>query len=66
MERRTFMALVSGGLLAAPLVAEAQLAAKVARVGFLAPPQRHLDAFREVLREAGLVEGVEAPSEGCL
>jgi hypothetical protein len=29
IERRTFLALVSGGLLAAPLVAEAQQAGKV-------------------------------------
>jgi putative ABC transport system substrate-binding protein len=35
MERRTFMALVSGGLLAAPLAAEAQRPERIARVGFL-------------------------------
>jgi hypothetical protein len=32
MERRTFLAMVSGSLLAAPLAAEAQTAAKVARI----------------------------------
>jgi ABC-type uncharacterized transport system substrate-binding protein len=35
MERRTFMALIAGGLLAAPLAAEAQKSEKVARVGVL-------------------------------
>jgi len=35
MDRRTFMALVSGGLLAAPLVAEAQQTARPPRVGYL-------------------------------
>ena len=35
MERRTFLAMVSGGLLAAPLAAGAQQAAKVARIGLL-------------------------------
>jgi len=36
MERRTFIEVLAGGLLAAPLAAEAQQAAKVARVGYLA------------------------------
>jgi hypothetical protein len=35
LERRTFIALVSGGLLAAPLAAEAQQAGKVQRVGYV-------------------------------
>ncbi len=35
IERRTFMALVSGGLLAVPLSAEAQQAGKVYRIGSL-------------------------------
>src|SRR5216683_3236409 len=35
MERRTFMALVSGGLLAAPLAAKAQQAAKIYRIGIV-------------------------------
>jgi putative ABC transport system substrate-binding protein len=61
MERRTFIALVSGGLLAAPLAAEAQQPGKVYRIGMMqlftnvAP---HLDdAFRQALRELGWVEG---------
>ena len=35
MERRTFLAMVPGGLLAAPLAAEAQQAARIPRVGVL-------------------------------
>ncbi len=35
LARRRFLELVSGGLLAAPLAAEAQTAGKVYRVGFL-------------------------------
>jgi putative tryptophan/tyrosine transport system substrate-binding protein len=61
MERRTFLALVSGSLLAAPLAAEAQQAAKVARIGYLSPNQAtspHLrEAFRQGLRDLGYVEG---------
>src|SRR6266487_1625560 len=61
MERRTFMALVSGGLLAVPLVGEAQQTAKVARIGFLAlnlAPNPHLrEAFLQGLRDLGYVEG---------
>ena len=59
MERRTFMALVSGGLLAAPLAA--QQAAKVARIGYLAnnlaSSPRRPEAFRQGLRDLGYVEG---------
>ena len=58
MERRTFLAMVSGSLLAAPLAAEAQPAGTVARVGVLSPgnpPPR--DAFRQrEWFEAGLRE----------
>src|SRR5947209_15804899 len=62
MERRAFMALVSGGLLAAPFTAEAQQAGKIFQVGFLgtATPSlmsAWLTAFREGLRERGYVEG---------
>jgi putative ABC transport system substrate-binding protein len=61
MERRTFMAMLTGGLLAAPLAAEAQQAAKVARIGYLSPnlaasPHLH-EAFRQRLRDLGYVEG---------
>ena len=37
MDRRTFIGAVASGLLAAPLAAEAQQAAKVARIGYLSP-----------------------------
>ena len=35
MDRRRFIGTVASGLLAAPLVAEAQQAAKVTRIGYL-------------------------------
>jgi len=35
MPRRTFMAIITGGLLAAPLAAEAEQAGKVWRIGWL-------------------------------
>src|SRR3984893_13684289 len=61
MQRRTFMALVSGGLIALPLAAETQPAAKIARIGYLAlnraaGPHR-LEAFLQGLRALGYVEG---------
>ena len=61
MERRTFMALISGGLLAAPLAAEAQPAGKVYRIGVLegtpvALNAANLEAFRQGLQELGYVE----------
>jgi putative tryptophan/tyrosine transport system substrate-binding protein len=61
MERRRFIEVIAGGLLAAPLAAEAQQAAKVPRIGFLSlnlAPNPHLhEAFRRGLRELGYVEG---------
>jgi putative ABC transport system substrate-binding protein len=62
MERRTFLGVIAGGLLAAPLAGEAQQAGKVPRIGFLSvtsPSDRPplLDAFRQGLRELGWVEG---------
>src|SRR5260370_34666406 len=65
MERRTFMALFSGSLLAAPLAAGAQPAGKVWRIGSLntspVPVPGRFDptwrAFVERLRELGYVEG---------
>ena len=61
ISRRAFVASLTGGLLTAPLAAEAQQAAKVARLGFLAlnlaanPPLP--EAFRQGLRDLGYVEG---------
>ncbi|HEV2055924.1 MAG TPA: ABC transporter substrate-binding protein [Methylomirabilota bacterium] len=62
MERRTFIGVIAGGLLAAPLPAEAQQAAKVPRIGFLGNSTAALEAnlvgpFREGLRDLGYVEG---------
>ena len=58
MDRRAFIGTLMGGLLAAPLAAEAQPAGKVPRVGVLSPgnpPPR--DAFHQRDRfEAGLRE----------
>src|SRR6266481_2347001 len=56
------MGTLAGGLLAAPLAAEAQVPGKVPRVGFLGPRTRadaapYLDAFLLGLRETGWVEG---------
>jgi putative ABC transport system substrate-binding protein len=61
MERRTFMAMLTGGLVVAPFAAEAQQAAKIARIGCLAGNLAafpHLpEAFRQGLRDLGYVEG---------
>jgi ABC-type uncharacterized transport system substrate-binding protein len=61
MERRAFMAMVGGGLLAAPLAAGAQPTGKVWRIGYLGyayPTEaRDLEAFRQRLRDLGYVEG---------
>ncbi len=61
MNRRSFLTALSGGLLAAPLAAEAQPAAKVARIGYLTThvaSSPHLpEAFRQGLRDLGYVEG---------
>jgi putative ABC transport system substrate-binding protein len=64
MDRREFVGILAGGLLAAPLAAEAQQAGKVYRIGYLSlgslesPETRaSLDAFRQGLRERGYVEG---------
>jgi len=62
MERRTFIEVISGGLIAAPLAASAQPAGKVYRIGFIvtATPDEvgHLiKALSEGLWELGYVEG---------
>jgi len=62
MERRAFLAMVGGGLLAAPPAAEAQLASKVYRIGLLATgtpadTSSRLETFRQALRDLGYVEG---------
>ena len=61
LERRTFMALVSGGLLAAPVAAEAQQAVKTYLISFLALTPGEdttlMKALREHLHELGYGEG---------
>ena len=61
MKRREFIALVGGAAVASPPAAEAQQAAKVARIGYLAAnlaasPHLH-EAFLQGLRDLGYVEG---------
>jgi len=60
MDRRAFITVLGGSLLAAPLVAEAQGAGKVARIGWLGggwPSDAFAEAFKQGLRELGYVEG---------
>ena len=62
MDRRTFIGVVAGRLLAVPVAAEAQPAGRVYRIGFLGNSTAALEAnlvgpFREGLRDLGYVEG---------
>ena len=62
MDRREFIGTLAGGLLAAPLAAEAQQADKMARIGYLAfnlaaGDPRIREAFLQGLRDLGYVEG---------
>ena len=64
MERRAFLGAVTGGLLAAPLTAEAQQATAVRRVGVYRDAAltgrvdaEFLEVFRAGLREHGWIEG---------
>jgi putative ABC transport system substrate-binding protein len=65
MKRRAFIGVVTGGLLGAPLAAEAQQAGKVYRIGLLMTGARaalpetkaSLDAVKQGLRDHGYVEG---------
>ena len=58
MKRREFITLV-GGALAWPMLARAQQAKRIARIGLFLPPPRNLevDAFLGGLRDLGWVEG---------
>jgi len=60
LQRRDFL-IAAGALLAAPLAAEAQQAAKIARIGFLGNSTTALghlrDAFLQGMRDLGYVEG---------
>jgi len=63
IDRRTFLAGTGAVLLAAPLAAEGQQAAKVWRIGVIvpvepaSPTEPNLAAFRQGLRSLGYVEG---------
>ncbi len=58
MDRRAFIGTLAGGLLAAPLVAGAQPAGKVWRIGFISVAYARIeDVFFQQLRELGYVEG---------
>jgi len=62
MERRIFVAMVSGGLLAAPLAAEGQQQSRLPVIGILdpgsaQPSSQMLAAFRQGLRDLGWIDG---------
>ncbi len=62
MERRTFMAMLTGGIVVAPLAAVAQQPGKVPRIGWLGGPTREsaepfLRTFQRGLKDLGWVEG---------
>ncbi len=59
MERRTFIALISGGFFAAPLAVEAQQKGKIPRIGFLSSnvSPTGLDPLRQGLGDLGYIEG---------
>jgi putative ABC transport system substrate-binding protein len=62
LDRRAFIGTLAGGLLAAPLAAEAQQAGRVYRIGFLSTASAtaaasRVEAFRLGLRELGYIEG---------
>jgi len=62
MPRRAFLATIAGGLLAAPLAAEAQQASKIPRIGVLLSNSRashaaDIEGLRLGFRERGYVEG---------
>ena len=61
MDRRTFINAFAGGLVIARSVAEAQQAARIPRIGFLAgnlsTGQHRAVAFRQGLHDLGYIEG---------
>src|SRR5260370_34404694 len=60
MDRRAFIGSLGGGLLAAPLAAEAQPTGKAYRIGYLSiasGPSPRTEALRQGLRELGYIEG---------
>ncbi|HKW92374.1 MAG TPA: ABC transporter substrate-binding protein [Methylomirabilota bacterium] len=62
MDRRSFLGTLAGGLLAAPLAAEAQGKPEIPRIGLLSPTTpavggQFVAAFRKGLSEVALIEG---------
>ncbi len=62
MDRRTFLGILTGGILAAPHAIEAQQTGRTVVIGYLGNSSPSLEsgaveAFREGLREYGYVEG---------
>src|SRR5262245_39007670 len=62
MDRRTFLGILAGSLLATPLSGEAQQVKKIPRIGVLmtgnpSPPSPWIEAFRRGLHDLGYVEG---------
>src|SRR5947209_6716009 len=62
MNRRVFIGTLTGGLLAAPLAAEAQTPGKTYRIGYLTVPGREsahgvADTFERALRDLGWING---------
>jgi putative ABC transport system substrate-binding protein len=62
LDRRTFVSLLTSGLLAAPLAAGAQQPGKVTPIGYLSGPSlsanaARIEAFRRGLRDLSYVEG---------
>jgi len=62
MDRRTFIGAMAGGLLAAPLAAEAQLSTTIPRIGLLADATSW-EPLRLGLRDLGYVEGTSIALE---
>ena len=59
MDRRAFITVAGGGIAGAAVAAEAQQAAKISRIGYLATNStpHFQEAFRQKLRDLGYVEG---------
>ena len=57
--RRAFLATLAGGLVAAPIAAQAQQANKAPRIGILSPPEplTAIDVFQRGLGDLGYTEG---------
>ena len=60
VSRRTFIGMLAGALVAAPLRSRAQSATKVYRIAWLhlgSKPAQSIEAFRRGLNELGWIEG---------